>query len=147
MVAPSTFCLMIFYSFVFFFVFFRNRLLRLLFRPVHIVCLLLNRIDTQRDFLAYFMLFLNDAVLNRKSILLWVEILSGTASFRRNMKWTRKSLCVAITDPPNFKKKGSSWRALVQVLIVTDHIRKRMVRATNTICLNSFAPHRWQFKI
>ena len=30
-------------------------------------------IATQRDFHAHFMLFQNDAVLNRKSILLWVE--------------------------------------------------------------------------
>ena len=58
-----------------------------------------------------------------------LNILFGTASFRRNMEWAWKALSVAITDTRMFKKKNVSTAdarcAPVQAMIITDCIRNK----------------------
>ena len=41
-----------------------------------------------------------------------IDFLSGTASFRRNMKWALKDICVSITDPTLFKNRFNRKRTM-----------------------------------
>ena len=57
-------------------------------------------------------LLLEKTLLLKFSTYSSINFLSGTALFRRNMKWARKALCVAIIDSP-VEKKCFNWKCLV----------------------------------
>ena len=77
------------------------------------------------------------------------HFLSGRPFLRRSKKWAWKSLCVGITNSPEFKKVlTSAWGTPVQTMILTNCIGKtngkilsRWAAITTSMC--SVAPCRW----
>ena len=71
------------------------------------------------------------------------------------MEWAQKDLCVVIEDSLSLKNvsTANALYAPVQAMILTDILRGGEKKNGKTLdrwsynCLNSFAPHRWQFKM
>ena len=99
---------------------------------------------TQRASYAHFIWRQNDAVLQRKLILLWFKILSRTASLLRNIKWAWKDLSQTITGSSVLKtiSTANTQCTPIQAIIVTDCIRKKIGEAgiwwsNHCYCLSS----------
>ena len=115
MVAPSS---------LFLCIYFRYDMLQSWFGLVHSVHLLLIRFCKLVNH-SHFMLHWNDAVLDRKSLLL--KIISEAASFWYNIKWAQNTLCVALTDFLVLKNvsTANAQCAPVHAMIIIDHIWKK----------------------